>query len=440
LLGCRYYITMFKKIKIKHATIADKIYVKESDIEDLDSFLQAYTYNVGDEILFTYEQDEDKKIYAVPSNSYKKLDFEEYEDLRNFDDADSKLSFSGQLRPEQQVMVDEFFSIGDRVRSGLFQAPCGWGKTYVACNLIARAKKKTLVLLHTKLLFRQWIEELEKQIPEVSIGRIGDGLYSVEDITVGIYKSVLNNMDQIHDEFSLLIVDEAHLCPADMFSQAVNSVNCRAKIAITATPKRKDGKHVYLDDYFTSFKSFAKDPRILLDPKIEIISTDIPFIVIEPKRDWSRQINKLSKNTNYIELIAKTAIEKIANGRCPLILADRLDMLKELSKLIPNSALMIGSTKEEERKETLENVGNKYKCVLSTKLFDEGISCHRLDTLFLTCPSNNPIKLEQRIGRIIREHPDKQRPLVVDFWLRGPIVGKQQKIRYDWYGQRSYEL
>ena len=113
LLGCRYYITMFKKIKIKHATIADKIYVKESDIEDLDSFLQAYTYNVGDEILFTYEHDEGKEIYAVPSNSYKKLNFEEYEDLRNFDEANNEFSFSGQLRPEQQVMVDEFFSIGE---------------------------------------------------------------------------------------------------------------------------------------------------------------------------------------------------------------------------------------------------------------------------------------------------------------------------------------
>mgnify|MGYP006247135505 CR=1 FL=1 len=49
-------MSTFKKIKIKHATIADKIYVKESDIEDLDSFLQAYTYLIGDEILFTYEK------------------------------------------------------------------------------------------------------------------------------------------------------------------------------------------------------------------------------------------------------------------------------------------------------------------------------------------------------------------------------------------------
>ena len=431
---------VLNKIFIKHATIADKIYIKELDIEDIDSFKSAYTYLIVDDILFTYEIDEEKNIYAVPSNSYKKLEFKEYEDLRNFEDADKESIFNGNLRPEQQVMVDDFFSIGERVRSGLFQAPCGWGKTYVACNLIAKANKKTLILVHTKLLFRQWIEELTNQIPDINIGTIGDGLYSIEDITVGIYKSVLNNIEEIHDRFSLLIVDEAHLCPADMFSQAVNSINCRAKIAITATPKRKDGKHVYLDDYFTDFKSYAKDPRILLDPKIEIISTDIPFMVIDPKRDWSRQINKLSKNSNYIKLIAKIAIEKIANGRCPLILSDRLNMLKELNTLIPNSALMIGSTKEEDRKETLENVGNKYKFILSTKLFDEGISCHRLDTLFLTCPSNNPIKLEQRIGRIIREHPNKKQPLVVDFWLRGPIVGKQQKIRYDWYGQKNYEI
>jgi len=429
-----------QKIKIKHATITDKIYIKESDIEDVNSFKSAYTYLIVDDILFTYELDKEKNIYAVPSNSYKKLDFTEYEDLRNFEDSKKELTFSGKLRPEQQNMVDDFFSISGRVRSGLFQAPCGWGKTYVACNLIAKANKKTLILVHTKLLFRQWINELKTQIPNIDIGTIGDGLFSIEDITVGIYKSVLNNIEELHDRFSLLIVDEAHLCPADMFSQAVNSINCRAKIAVTATPKRKDGKHVYLDDYFTDFKSYAKDPRILLKPKVEIISTDITFMVIDPKRDWSRQINKLSKNLEYLKLIAKIAIEKISNGRCPLILSDRLNMLKELNKIIPNSALMIGATKEEERKEILEKIGIKYKCILSTKLFDEGVSCHRLDTLFLTCPSNNPIKLEQRIGRIIREHEDKQNPLIIDFWLRGPIVNKQQKIRYEWYKLKKYEI
>ncbi len=74
------------------------------------------------------------------------------------------------------------------------------------------------------------------------------------------------------------------------------------------------------------------------------------------------------------------------------------------------------------------------------KLFDEGISCHRLDTLYITCPSNNPIKLEQRIGRIIREHPDANKPLVEDFWLTGGVVARQQQKRLEWYKQRGYDI
>ena len=31
-------------------------------------------------------------------------------------------------------------------------------------------------MVHTKLLFRQWIEELAHQIPNIKIGKIGDGL------------------------------------------------------------------------------------------------------------------------------------------------------------------------------------------------------------------------------------------------------------------------
>ena len=63
-----------------------------------------------------------------------------------------------------------------------------------------------------------------------------------------------------------------------------------------------------------------------------------------------------------------------------------------------------------------------------------------MDTLFLTCPNNNPIKLEQRIGRIIREHDDKELPLIVDFWLGGPIVHRQQTKRLEWYTNRGYYI
>jgi len=110
------------KINIKSATITDKIYIKEEDIEDVSSFEQAYTYQIVDDFHYTYEYDEDKGIYTVPSNSYSKLDIKTIEDLRNFEDSEQNFQFKGELREEQQDMVDAFFQINDRVRSGLFQA------------------------------------------------------------------------------------------------------------------------------------------------------------------------------------------------------------------------------------------------------------------------------------------------------------------------------
>ena len=69
---------------------------------------------------------------------------------------------------------------------------------------------------------------------------------------MGIYKSVYNNLSSLRDSFSLVLVDEAHLCPAELFSTALNNLSAKVKIGITATPKRKDGKHVFLADYFTN--------------------------------------------------------------------------------------------------------------------------------------------------------------------------------------------
>jgi superfamily II DNA or RNA helicase len=426
-----------KKAKVKQIELYDKLYIKKQDVEDHDLLISLFTYDNGDEFLSTISETETH--YIVPSNGYYKLEWDTVVDKRTFEGTDADLTFSGTLRPEQDDVVDKFFS-RDRARSGILQAPCGWGKTFTGCEIISRNKTKTLVMVHTKLLFRQWIEELEKQIPTAKIGKVGDGILDVQDITVGIYKSVYNNIDDLKDKFSMILVDEAHLCPAEMFSTALNGLSAKIKIGISATPRRKDGKHVFLSDYFSTFMVHAKDPRQHDNPAVHIRRTDFRFNVIDPQRDWSRQLNKLCANKDYLKFIAKVANSHIKAGRCPLILGERIQMLKDLQALIPGSVCLIGETDESARTDVLSNVGGKYKAVLSTKLFDEGISCHRLDTLYVTCPNNNPIKMEQRIGRIIREHPDAKTPLVEDFWLTGGVVARQQQKRMEWYKQRGYDI
>ena len=88
------------KISVKSATITDKIYIKEEDIEDVSAFEQAYTYQIVDDFHYTYEYDEDTGMYTVPSNSYSKLDIKTVEDLRNFEDSEQNFQFKGELREE----------------------------------------------------------------------------------------------------------------------------------------------------------------------------------------------------------------------------------------------------------------------------------------------------------------------------------------------------
>lgn len=311
--------------------------------------------------------------------------------------------------------------------------------SYLGGYLISNYGKSTIIICHTKLLAYQWYDLLKEKIIGAEIGFIGDGKESIKPITVAIYKSLVTRMDKIKGKFEVSLTDEAHLAPAETFSKVINGIDAKVKLALTATPIRKDGLHVVFNDYFGPNRIVARDEG-KLQPSVQIVKTSIPFTVLNPQRDWTKQLTKLGSNDQYLNLIATTARDKISHKRCLLILSERIDMLEKLNLLIPRSVLLVGSTPAKQREDILENAGIKYDAILTTKIFDEGISCHRLDTIMLTCPNNNYAKLEQRIGRILRAHPDKQEPLIVDFWLAGHIVNSQQKSRQEWYQKNNYPI
>lgn len=428
-----------KKFSLKNARISDKIYFSADDLtEDADDiFYEYFNYQIGDEFKTTWSQNEDTGEISVPSGAFFKIDFENIQDDRPlFDKQD--WTFNGTLKREQQQVADRVYK-NDRLYNALIKAPCGWGKTFLGCYLVANNGKPTLIIVHTKLLAYQWHESLEQLIPDQRIGFIGDGRFEVADITVGIYKTLINNLDTLQKRYEVIFVDEAHLCPAEMFSQVVNGLSARTKIALSATPTRKDGMHVVLSDYFGPNRITAID-KARLTPTVEVVRTDINFRIRNPARDWALALNQLAQNDNYIDLICETAAAKIRLGRCVLIISERIDMLTRINAKLRNSEMLVGATKNTERERILKEAGKSVNAILSTKIFDEGISCHRLDTIIFTCPQNNYAKLEQRIGRIVREHQEKKFPLIVDMWLRGPIVKNMQEKRLEWYKKQQFHI
>lgn len=428
-----------KKFSLKNSRISNKIYFKPEDLyKDADDiFYEFFNYKIGEEFTSTWSQDEETKEISIPSGAFYKIDFETVEDQRPlFDRRD--WSFNGTLKTEQQQVADKIFK-NNRLYNGLIKAPCGWGKTFLGCYLIANNGKPVVIVVHTKLLAYQWYDSLKVLIPDAKIGFIGDGKLDPQDITVAIYKTLINQLDTLQRRFEVVIVDEAHLCPADMFSQVVNGLSARTKLALSATPTRKDGMHIVLSDYFGPNRITAVD-KARLTPAVEVVKTDINFRIRHPAKDWALGLNQLAQNDQYIDLICDVARKKIALGRCVLIISERIDMLKRINAKLERSEMLVGATKNADRERILAGAGTTVDAILSTKIFDEGISCHRLDTIMLTCPQNNYAKLEQRIGRIVREHEEKRFPLIIDFWLTGAIVKNMQEKRLQWYKQQQFHI
>jgi len=74
--------------------------------------------------------------------------------------------------------------------------------------------------------------------------------------------------------------------------------------------------------------------------------------------------------------------------------------------------------------------------LVATSLADEGLDLPRLSRVFLTYPTRAKGRTVQRLGRLMRPHPDKGRPALVDFVDREvPLLRRQHLERRRLYGE-----
>ena len=104
--------------------------------------------------------------------------------------------------------------------------------------------------------------------------------------------------------------------------------------------------------------------------------------------------------------------------------------------------LVTGDTSAEERQLAKEQLLSKEKmCVAgSRQIFSEGISINILSCVILAVPMSNDSLLEQIVGRVMREHPGKQNPIVVDIQFSGWADKKQNNDRLGLYIKKGWEI
>lgn len=337
------------------------------------------------------------------------------------------------LRSEQLDVYSE-------VKGSCFiNAPVGWGKTITALHIAKKLEQKTLIITHTAILRDQWIQEIQKTFG-MEAGIIGSGKMDLEPtIVVGNIQTASKNVIALSKEFGTVIMDEAHHCPATTFTELIDGMHSKNRIALSGTRVRKDGRHVLFNDYFGDLV-IRPEKSNTIDPSVLIIPSGIDLSGPQP---WVRKINDLLYSPNYITFISNIAKRMGTIGHKVLIVGDRVEFLAGVKNNLGNTcSLLTGDTTLEGRDEIRVGLdANTVSYVAgSRQIVSEGISLNPLSCIILASPIANNTLLEQLIGRIMRISPNKLDPVVVDITFSGSSAKRQNALRVGFYTEKGWKL
>mgnify|MGYP003147093379 CR=1 FL=1 len=348
----------------------------------------------------------------------------EMRDMRGAPEADAvALRSTIKLREYQQDAVRAWIEAGGE---GVIVAPCGAGKTIMGLAALTKKNTKALVLVHTRDLAAQWADRC-REILGVDATMYGGGKRDDSGRIVIATFQTLERMRwseryQWAKQFGMCLVDEAHHVPATTFCAVMVTIPARYRLGLTATPDRPDGLTDLLHWHLGS-TVFAIDTKMLalngqvVAPRIEWLNTKW-----NPKtqgQEWCKLINEMTRDEGRNAIIVDRIVQAVNEGRQVLVLSDRVEHCQTLANDLADynlkSAAFVGSVSKKRRQQILEEANaREIDVICATTVADEGLDLPGLDTVMLTTPSKALNRVQQRIGRVMRPHPDKKEPKVID--------------------------
>jgi superfamily II DNA or RNA helicase len=240
-----------------------------------------------------------------------------------------------------------------------------------------------------------------------------------------------------------LVVDEVHSMCARVFSRALAVAPCSHLLALSATPERRDGLH-------DALPWFCGEEVIRIQRVHEEVDIDActyrPNTGPAPRElrfgggqlRVADMITALCTDAERSRRIAREAIALHREGRCILILGERVTHLTDIAEFIFGMAsvrcgILCGATPKAARAAACDQA-----ILLATyPMCRQGFDKARLDTLIMATPVT---ALEQIVGRILRVHPDKKKPRVIDVIDPYSIFAGEYRKRTRQYSKWGYKV
>ena len=365
--------------------------------------------------------------------------------------------FNGTLYPDQRSAAAALLEHDN----GILAATTAFGKTVVACYIMAQRKVNTLILVHRRQLQEQWKIRLEQflDIDSSQIGLIGAGKRKpTGQIDIAIIQSLSKKgvVDDIVAGYGHLIVDECHHISAPTFEAITRQFKGKYITGLSATVTRKDGHHpiIYMNCGPVRYRVCAKSQaeKRAFAHKLIIRKTQFelpPDLQAKEKLTISDLYSALMNSIPRNAIILEDVMEAIHNGRFPVLLTERREHLEYFDEIlrerIDNLIVFKGGMGKKQlacAQQQLDSVSeDKSNLILATgRYLGEGFDHPRLDTLFLALPVSWKGTIAQYAGRLHRDHHSKSEVVIYDYAdMNVPMAAKMFERRLNGYKAIGYE-
>ncbi len=342
-------------------------------------------------------------------------------------------------------------------REGIYKAPAGSGKTVSVLATIRQLGVKSLIIINTKDILRQWQERVATFLGEsYPVGQVGDNVFDVSPyITIATAQTLHARYDQLmyegfFDQFSFVCLDECHHATADTYNRIMDSFASHWRIGVSATPDKTGDfalASLVLGPVFHETK--PSEVTNLIKPKVVRVKTNFFFKYVgaRPGRrsNYNQLIDALVADPDRNELIVRRIMKN--QGHHQLVLSKRLKHLDLLEQMLRDEGfsdpiLRITGDDTMEVRDHARDFANERPSALLSTLADEAMDIPRLDRLHLAYPQSNAGLRTQQVGRVERKHSDKEDSIIYHYAdLRVRILDKQWKgQRREVYTPRGYEI
>lgn len=365
--------------------------------------------------------------------------------------------FNGKLNSKQEKATKELL----KHDVGVLCATTGFGKTVVGAKIISELKTNTLVIVNRNNLLEQWKERLSYffDIDKKEIGQIGASKVNPNgNLDVASFQSLSrkDNLEELLKDYGLVIVDECHHVAAYTFEKVLKAVRSKHVYGLTATPTRKDGWHKIIYMQCGNIRAMVSNKELKHNKEMEhtviVKKTNYKYIPTEEKEkiQISEILNDMCHNPFRNSMIIEDIKKAIEGGRIPIVLTERVEHLKILKESLEKLEIPVvaykgnmGKKKTKEIQDIIKEAdeSNKSRIILATSSsIGEGFDDSRLDTLFLTMPVSWKGRIIQYVGRLHREHEDKEKVIVYDYLDNMKVLERMYDRRLKGYKIAGYEI